>query len=302
MSNRRAQLYYLLICCIWGSTWLSIKLGLAVLPPLWFVSSRFVVATLVFFLLLKLLKKSLRITRKELPIFFQLGLLMYALPYTLVFWGEQYVSSATAALITSVYPLLTFPLAYFLKVNEKFSWNKFFGMIFGFVGVLFFILPNFDWHDLLSIRGELALFGSTLLAAWNAVNVRRLRHIPTHQITFYPILFATGMLLAVSFFKGDWNVFLAGVVQFQGWSNLIYLAVVGTVISFYLYVSLIQVKGVTLAVSTQYVIVPLALLLDHFVMKTPLSPWTFIGVLFVFGGLWFVSHVKKNVHPQVPVL
>ena len=48
----KSRLVWLLLCCIWGSTWLFIKIGLVDLPPLTFAGIRFVIAfiTLALFI------------------------------------------------------------------------------------------------------------------------------------------------------------------------------------------------------------------------------------------------------------
>ena len=43
----KARAVFLLLCCIWGSTWMFIKLGLRDLPPLSFAAIRFLLATAI---------------------------------------------------------------------------------------------------------------------------------------------------------------------------------------------------------------------------------------------------------------
>ena len=43
----KARIVWLILCGIWGSTWLFIKLGLADLPPITFAGIRFVLASLI---------------------------------------------------------------------------------------------------------------------------------------------------------------------------------------------------------------------------------------------------------------
>ena len=43
----KARIVWLILCGIWGSTWLFIKLGLADLPPLTFAGIRFLLAGLI---------------------------------------------------------------------------------------------------------------------------------------------------------------------------------------------------------------------------------------------------------------
>ncbi len=49
----KARLVWLILCGIWGSTWLFIKLGLADLPPFTFAGIRFVIACAILFSLIR---------------------------------------------------------------------------------------------------------------------------------------------------------------------------------------------------------------------------------------------------------
>jgi len=61
----RARLVWLVLCGIWGSTWLFIKVGLADLPPLTFAGIRFVIALTILFLIIRIRSIPLPHTRKE---------------------------------------------------------------------------------------------------------------------------------------------------------------------------------------------------------------------------------------------
>src|SRR6478672_12206375 len=43
----KSRIVWLLLCCIWGSTWLFIKVGLRDLPPISFAAIRFLIAVLI---------------------------------------------------------------------------------------------------------------------------------------------------------------------------------------------------------------------------------------------------------------
>ena len=50
---------WLVLCLIWGSTWLFIKLGLADLPPVGFAGVRFVVAAAVLWVIVAIRRSPL---------------------------------------------------------------------------------------------------------------------------------------------------------------------------------------------------------------------------------------------------
>ena len=65
----KARLVWLLLCGIWGSTWLFIKLGLADLPPLTFAGIRFVIACTILFLIIRVRGISLPTNRRDWLLF-----------------------------------------------------------------------------------------------------------------------------------------------------------------------------------------------------------------------------------------
>ena len=59
----KARLVWLILCGIWGSTWLFIKLGLEDLPPFTFAGIRFVIACTILFTYIRIRRLPLPKTR-----------------------------------------------------------------------------------------------------------------------------------------------------------------------------------------------------------------------------------------------
>ena len=85
----KARIVWLVLCGIWGSTWLFIKLGLADLPPLTFAGIRFVFASVILSLLILARGARWPRSRSEWSLIAISGALQFSLNYGLVFWGEQ---------------------------------------------------------------------------------------------------------------------------------------------------------------------------------------------------------------------
>ena len=100
---------------VWGSTFLFIELALQGITPLWLTSARIVFATILTFIIWlmrggKLFKTEEKAWRR-LGI---IGIISTALPFQLISWGQQYVTSSFAGLAMASMPLFVLPLAYFL--------------------------------------------------------------------------------------------------------------------------------------------------------------------------------------------
>src|SRR6266545_4518533 len=153
----KARVVWLILCGIWGSTWLFIKLGLADLPPLTFAAIRFVLASLI--LSAMILARGVRWprARNEWLLIAIVGLLQFTFNYGLVFWGEQHISSGLAAVLQSTFPVFGLVIAHLYLPYERMTAAKVVGVLLGVLGVAII------FSNQLSIAGHMALFGSVAL-------------------------------------------------------------------------------------------------------------------------------------------
>src|SRR4029453_13909997 len=131
----KSRLVWLLLCGIWGSTWLFIKVGLADLPPVTFAGIRVVIASSILFSLIAIRGKSLPRERSEWSLLATTGILSFTINYGAVFWGEQYISSGLASLLQATIPAFGLVIAHFYLPGERMTSAKILGVILGVVGV-----------------------------------------------------------------------------------------------------------------------------------------------------------------------
>src|SRR3979411_40501 len=153
----KARIVWLILCCIWGSTWLFIKIGLTDLPPLTFAGIRFVLASLILMLMVFARRAAWPRTRRDWTLIAVVGILQFSLNYGLVFWGEQYISSGLAAVLQSTFPAFGLVFAHFYLPQERLTTGRVIGVLLGVCGVAVI------FSDQLSIAGTMALLGSMAL-------------------------------------------------------------------------------------------------------------------------------------------
>ncbi len=79
----KARIVWLILCCIWGSTWLFIKIGLADLPPITFAGIRFTLASLILMLMVLARRAAWPRTYRQWALIAVVGLLQFSLNYGL---------------------------------------------------------------------------------------------------------------------------------------------------------------------------------------------------------------------------
>src|SRR5436305_12556136 len=107
----KARVVFLLLCCIWGSTWLFIKLGLRDLPPVSFAAVRFLLASIILFAIVAARRVSLPRTVSDWALIALTGVHSFTLTYRLAFLVEQHISSGPAALLQATIPVFAMPFA-----------------------------------------------------------------------------------------------------------------------------------------------------------------------------------------------
>ncbi|MBB6694489.1 EamA family transporter [Cohnella xylanilytica] len=132
---------YSLMCLIFGTTFLAIKIGMdASAPPFFSAGIRFFAAGLILFVWMAGRKKaglSLLLRKETLATGFCLTFGTFAALY----WAEQYVSSGIAAVLSASGPLFILLMqAAFLR--QRTTALALAGCLVGFLGVVLLVLPS----------------------------------------------------------------------------------------------------------------------------------------------------------------
>ncbi len=290
----KARLVWLLLCGIWGSTWLFIKLGLADLPPLGFAGVRFVIACAILFSIIWFRRIELPRNRRDWMLLAATGILSFGLNYGLVFWGEQYISSGLAALLQATLPAFGLIFAHLHLPAERLSWAKIGGVVLGVFGVGVVFSNQLTVAGKQALAGCVALILSAMFAAYSNVLVK------AHGKHLNPAVLSAGQM-----FFGLLLLFAVGIplegnpLRFH-WSpiavvSLLYLAIVGSVIAFLLYYWLVLNMDVTKSMLIALVTPVVAVLLGMIVLHEAIGWRTLFGgamIMLGIGLIVFRSNLK----------
>jgi drug/metabolite transporter (DMT)-like permease len=159
-------LKFLVLCLVWGLTWIATKVGIGAVPPLLFAATRFIAAGMLVSLWVWRGIHFSEWQRKDVVRLFAASLLMVTLTYGPLFWGMRYVSSGTAGVLEmSLTPiaLLGFGIA---LGQERWSWVNAIAIALGIAGLCMLFAPSIkaeEGSSVWSILGFMAI-------AWAAVS------------------------------------------------------------------------------------------------------------------------------------
>jgi drug/metabolite transporter (DMT)-like permease len=275
-------LLFALICLIWGSTWLVIKIGLEGMPPFLGAGLRFLLAMLLVGLPLVVRRKRLHLTRDDKVCVLSLGLLVFWIDYAAVYWAELRISSGLTAILFSTMPLMTSLLSAYWTRSERLTGRKVAGILVGIVGTALLFWP----HEHLvrqQTLGMLAALGGCLSATVNLVTMKRYgRNSDPFVLNFFGMGLGSACLLMMSAAFEDWH----SVVWTQ--SNILaifYLSIFGSVIAFSSYYYLIKKMDATI-VSLSTLIIPIvALILGRAFLGETVTPLAVAGIVTILAGV-----------------
>jgi drug/metabolite transporter (DMT)-like permease len=167
---------YLSIAVLWGSTWMVIRVGLRDLPPFLFAGIRMALAALLL-APLALRGGGLGTLRRWWQPVAVIGVFQTALPYGLMFVGQQWVPSGLSAILFATFPIWIALLARFFVPGERLTPLRIASVVVGVAGVVVLEAPRL--RDL-SASGLLAVGSATMVVASIVVafaNVLARRHI-----------------------------------------------------------------------------------------------------------------------------
>lgn len=272
---------------IWGTSFLFIKIVVGEVPPMTLVAGRLGLASLAMWVFLRLRGVSFPRDRRLWSIFAVTGLLNGALPFTLISWGEQYISSGLAALLQSTTPIFTIIFAHFLTHDDRITGKKLAGIALGFIGVGLLMWPELRAGVQASVWGQLAIVGSSTSYAIASIFAReRLHDQPplvsaAGQFTMgFIYILPLSLLIERPFnLSPSWTAIAS-------WATL---ALLGTVVAYAIYYVLLQRTNATFTTTVTYIVPINGLILGALILHEHLHPELFISLALILSGVLLVK-------------
>ena len=269
---------YALLCVIWGSTWMVIKVGYGGLGPFNVAGLRFLIAGALMAVVAQATRARWPRGRPEWTAVMVVGVLMFAGDYGLIYWAEQYIASGLTAVLFATLPLMTLFIARAYIPGERITTGKLASSVLALVGTGALFADQLR-VDTAAVRPMLAVLGATLCAAIASVVSKRDAHdIPSATLNATSMLVGAGVLLVAALVHGEG---FRVPTDAGTWAAVAYLSLVGSVLAFLIYFSLLKTWSV-MSLSFISVFTPaIALLLGFVFLHEPLTLWRVAGTLLI---------------------
>ncbi len=268
------------MCLIWGTTWLAIKVGLQYLPPVSGAGLRFVVAGLFLYGVAAIRGEIRPLASLPWKLICVLALTMFGVNYALTYTAEVRLSSGLVAVLFGTLPFFVFGFGHYLT-GERTTLRTWIGAILAFGGVAVISLAG-------DLRGSL-LFGLAAIAAAatsgfaNVYAKRHSRHDPL--VVLPPAMLLAGIILAIAGLAVEHPILQQGL-QIRSILAVLYLAIFGSGIAFFLNLWLLQRVDVGVVGLSALIIPVLAVIVGIVFGHETFGLRELLGAGLVIAGVW----------------
>lgn len=277
------------ICVLWGTTFLGIRIGVMDIPAFLFAAMRMTIAGLLLILFMRTFGK-VQLPPKEVLIKQALaGFLLFTLGNGLISLAEVHISSGITAIICSMIPIWVTLINLGTSNDERPTFPVFLGLLIGLSGIILmfgenlsdFSNPNYTWSLVWIFIANMG---------WSFGSVWIKRNMSTNTNTFMnaglQMFFGGVFLFMASFIFDDYSKL--SWTSSAVWS-LVYLIVFGSVIAYACFSYAVKKLPITIVSLYAYINPIVAVLLGTLILGEKFNLRIAVAMLITVAGIYIVN-------------
>lgn len=287
---------FLVLALLWSGSFINIKIVVSQLPSVFCAMVRVLIsfACLSIFFTIKQ-KKVFRPSFAYWRIWMA-GFFVQALPFSLLFYGEKFIAPALASILNSTVSLWALVLgAVIFRDASQWTPIKIFGIVLGFLGIMFIFVPFISSGEN-SLIGVIAVLAMAIsYAVGSLIN----QHVIFKRMTINSETNLIQQHICSILFLALTSLTLE---TWPAWSDLLsiklilaflYLGIMATAIAWIIYFYLLKEWGAVRTTSVMYIVPVLAILWDFLFLHLIPTKNEFIGMFAILVGVTLIQWVRK---------
>ncbi|MGE1048736.1 DMT family transporter [Bacillus sp. GMs2/1] len=282
---------YILVCIIFGTTFLTIKIGIeAGAPPLFSAGIRFFLAGIILMIIFKLKRKEIMSHIFSKRIMYA-GFCLTFMTFASLYWSEQYISSGLAAVLSATGPMMIL-LIQAKRNREKLQKEQLVALVIALIGVIFVSLPGM--HQQVSFIWSIACIVLVIGELFYGIGSIRSKEILSDLSNVSPFL-----INGIQMFYGGILLLIASIIVEQpnvtvltSWSvqwPILYLIFIGSIGGHGLYYWLLSKTNPVFPSTWLYVSPLIAMIVGYIILGEPLNPTMGMGACLILIGVFLAN-------------
>ena len=286
-------LAFIAIYVIWGSTYLLNKIAVAEVAPFFLAAIRFSSAGIIIFIIARIMKLDLSITKRKLLNSSFVGFLFLVYGNGVFVWALKYIDSGFASLLASTQPLVVLLLMRLID-NKKMQAKSLIGIALGVLGMYLLVSQQELITNENMLIGIAMIFSCVLVWSYASIYVGK-ADLPKNYFvsTGYQMIISSFMLVIASvIFDEDWVSPLNWSMNVV-WSMLLLISF-GSIIAFTAFNYLLKEVSTEKVSTSAYVNPVIALFLGWYILDEQLSLQSIIASVILLTGVYFITSRKRH--------
>ena len=290
-SEGKSKAYFALFLTsiIWGTTWVTSKIGIQGIHPLFFAGIRQLLGGICFLLFFATRKKTKLPTPKEWGYLLMMAVLLFVISNGFTIWGIKYINSGLGAIIGALFPLFVAIIEWVIGEKDRPNTISTIGLILGITGVAIIFYEHLSDFGNADFRFGI-LLSVTACFTWaigTIITTRKWVKMDPYYALGWQMFIAGSILNAICYFQGLTIPFAQ--VTMQTWISIAYMVFFASVIAFVAFLYTLHHLPTTLASVYAYVNPVVAVILGHFVLDENWSLSLLFGAIVTLLGVYLVN-------------
>ncbi|MCB1756486.1 MAG: DMT family transporter [Gammaproteobacteria bacterium] len=267
---------------VWGSAFLCISIALRDFPPLSIAAIRIAIGALALLLVTRLRGLPLPGGGRTWALLLVIGALNSSVPFSLISFGQQSISSGTSAMLISTAPFAALAVAHWLTHDDRISRRKLVGLILGFSGVLVLVGPDVLASRNDAVSGQLMVLLAAFCYGSSSILIRRISHIDSLVSSAAVLLVTSAYFLPLALYlEAPWRV----SPEPASLMALVYLGLVPTAFAYLLRFWLINRAGTVYVSQVSYLVPLFALFWGWLFLSEVPDQTTWLALMLILAGI-----------------
>lgn len=291
-----ALIAFIVLCIVWGTTYLVIRISVQVFPPETFSGIRFILSGLIVLVFAFATKQQMPRKFKDILKISISGLLMLLGGHGLVVFAEQWVHSGITALILSLGPIFIALLELIILKKKTLNIWGWLGLFSGFAGVVFLVMSGKEIGSI-NIFGGLLLLTACILFASGSIFSKKYSTEGSivSQLAIQMLAGGAGLLIT----GGLMGEYSRVTVNFTVVWTMVYLTIFGGIIGYGAYVFVLKHWAASKAGTYAYVNTVIAVILGAVILGEPVNINIIFSIILILGGVMTVQISKVKVRDKI---
>lgn len=288
MANKHVLPYLAVsfVMLVWGLSFLSIKVTVSVLGPMTLALSRFLIASVILYILLKIKEPKSRLEKQNILLMAVSGIIGITLYFFFENNGVEMTTASTASIIIGAIPMLT-ALADHFFCGNKLNLPKAAGVFLSFAGVYLIVRESgsLDFSSA-NFKGNLMMFGAAVSWVFYSLLTRPLGgRYSKLAITTYQTLFGTAAILPFALMeKANWSGVNLNII-----ANVAFLGILCSAAGYYFYVYAMGELGVSISSLFINFIPVVTVVSSYFILDEKITSLQMMGGAVIIASVYMAD-------------